>query len=399
MLLLAASGSLALTWQDTFSLADSNSNSIKSAQKQSEASRWNWIRSYGSFLPQLSGNASVSQSYDASNEASPRTYSYGISASQSLFSGLNNYFNLQSAYLQYQSDQASLVKARSDAYYNVRLAFIGLLVAQENLKMQSRILERRQQNERMIKLNYEGGKEDKGNLMQNEAYLADAEYSVDSAKRQLHLAQVNLAQLTDQDIDQVEGSLEVTLPPSTEYSGLMKTSPAYLIAKYQLEQSEINNNSTVSGYLPDVSLQAAYRKSGLNWPPDQENKSLSLNLSYNFFPGGTNVADTFVNGAKLEKARQDFSQTVKTLRYDLESAFESLKDAAEALKVRKLYLDAAAEREKIAQIEYLNGLMSYSDWDLIESQYISAQQNLVSAQRTALQNEASWYNSYGGWVK
>ncbi len=402
IVLLLTPGAFALSWQDTLATANTRSNSIKSAEKQSEASRWSWVRSYGNFLPQFSGTASISQTYTASNAASPQMYSYGLNATQNLFTGFGNYFNLQSAFVQYESDQANLNKARSDSYYNCRLAFINLLIAQENLKLQNQILERRRQNERMIRLNYEGGKEDKGNLMQNEAYLADAEYSVSSAKRQLRLAQANLAQLLDESIDQidqVEGDLTATVPSTPEYSSLAVGTPSYQIAKYQLEQAEIGNSSTVSGFLPDISLQGSYRKTGLNWPPDSENKSLSLNLSYNFFPGGTNLADIAVNGSKLDKARQDFAQSSKSIRYGIEEAYENLKDAVESLKVKKLYLEAAKEREKIAQVEYLNGLMNYTNWDLIESQYISAQQTLINAQRSALQNEAAWQNSYGGWVK
>jgi outer membrane protein TolC len=393
------SGAFASAWQDVLAIAGARSNSIRSAEKQAESSRWSWIRSYGSFLPQISANASTSQTYTASNAATSQVYSYGLNATQNLFTGFNNYFNLMSAYLQYSSDQSSLKKAKSDACYDVRSAFIDLLIAQENLKLQNQILERRRLNERMIKLNYEGGKEDKGNLMQNEAYLADAEYNVSSAKRQLHLARLNLSQLLGENIQRAEDTLNLTVPPTPEYESLTFNSPSYVISKYQLGLAEIGQRATVSEFLPNVSLQGSYRKSGLNWPPDTENKSVSLNLSYSIFPGGTNVADAAINSAKLDKAREDFDLSAKSTRYSIESAYENLKDAVESLKVRRFYLEAAKERETIAQAKYMNGLMSYTDWDLIESQYISAQISLLNSQKSALVAEASWHRSYGGYVK
>jgi outer membrane protein TolC len=316
-----------------------------------------------------------------------------------LFSGLSNYFNLQSAFTQYSIDQANLDKARSDAFYDARVAYLNLLIGQENLKLQNQILERRRLNERMIKLRYDGGKEDKGNLMQNESYLADAEHSLSSARRQLRLAQLKLSQLLDSDISQVEGTLEVTAPTTPEYSSLINNSPSYIVSKYQLDLADISNRSSVSGYLPDISLQGSYRKTGTSWPPDNENKSLSLNLSYSLFPGGTNIIDSAINSARLDKAREDFAQAYKSTLYNIQSAYENLLDAIEALKVRGLYLNAAKEREAIAEAKYLNGLMTYTDWDLIESQYISAQQSLVSAQKSTLAAEADWHHSYGGFVK
>jgi len=69
------------------------------------------------------------------------------------------------------------------------------------------------------------------------------------------------------------------------------------------------------------------------------------------------------------------------------------------LGVRETYFEATEERAKIDRVKYLNGLITYDDWDRTESAYITAQKSLLTARKTTLLAEAGWYKSYGGYVK
>jgi outer membrane protein TolC len=270
----------ASTWQDVLGTAGKNSNSIKAAEKQAESSRWTYLKSYSSFLPQLSASMSMSQTESGTSSAVSKSYSYGLSANQTLFSGLSNYYNVQSSFAQYSIDQANLIKTKSDAFYDLRIAFINQIIAQENIKLQKNILDRLIENERLVKLQYESGKEDKGNLMQTSANRKSAEFNLASAQRALSLAGLKLSQLLGYRAASLEAGLEPVAPQETDFGKLSEDSPSYISAKYQLEQSEIAQKETISGFLPDVSLSGSWRRSGANWPPDSENKNLSLNLSY-----------------------------------------------------------------------------------------------------------------------
>ena len=71
----------------------------------------------------------------------------------------------------------------------------------------------------------------------------------------------------------------------------------------------------------------------------------------------------------------------------------------DALEVSKVSLAASAERAKITEAKYLNGLTTYDEWSRLNNSYILAQKGLLSAERSALVAEAAWHKSYGGWVK
>jgi len=396
LLLFLTGQAFSLTWREALELAPRNSNEIKSAKKQLEVAQWTYYKSYSGFLPQVSASMSTGQSENSSGQST--SYSYGINVSQALFKGLSNYYNLSSAGTSLKYYQASLQNNEADYYYQLRQAYINLYLSQQNLTMLKQIRESRSENARMIKLLYDSGKEDNGNYLRTQAQLKDADYNVASAGRQLELARLKLAQVLNTDAASVE-SVALSAIETPDYDALLKAAPAYRMAKGQLELASIQQQSTISEFLPSVSLQGSYSKSGSSWPPDATNKSLSLSLSYSLFPGGSNLADRVITNAQYDKAKEDYASTEKDLLYTLKQNYLQLQDAVENQKIQQEYLAASTERSRIAQVKYLNGLISYTEWDQIQNEYISAQGSLLNANKSALLAEANWFKSFGGWIK
>jgi len=388
-----------LTWEQAVEIAEKNSNELVSAQKDLESSEWNYKKAYSAFLPQLSASASMTETLSGTSSAGSKSYSYGLSASQALFKGMGGIYGIQSAYADVEYKRASLKSTQASVYYDIRSAFIDLFYAQENLKLLEKILKQRKENTGLIQLRYESGKEDKGNLMTTRADQAQAEYDLSSAKRGIKLAKLKISQLLSQDVDSADGQIQFEMPGAVDFDALLEETPSYVIAEKQLESAELSYKSTISGFLPSVSLGANLSRRGSDWPPDQESSSWSLSLSYPFFPGGSNVAERAAQSAALDGAREDFAKQAKDLRYSLEQAFEDLNDAIESLEVSKISLAANEERAKITEVKYLNGLAIYDEWYRIENSYISAQKNLLNSKKQALLAEAAWHKSYGGYVK
>jgi outer membrane protein TolC len=167
----------------------------------------------------------------------------------------------------------------------------------------------------------------------------------------------------------------------------------------QFESADIANRATLSGYLPSISLSASRRSSGDEWPPNEGSSSWGWNLSYSLFPGGSNIADSFIKGSQLDQAKADLDVAVKSLRYDLQNALNGYINALESLEVAKVQLSASRERAQISQAKYMNGLVNYDEWYRIENAYIQAQNSLLSSRRSAYLAEALWHKTYGGWIK
>ncbi|MBN3033627.1 MAG: TolC family protein [Candidatus Saganbacteria bacterium] len=392
---LTAAG--AVTWPEAVRLLRANNNELRSARKQLESSGWTYRRSYTAFLPQLSANLSAGTTNVATLAASS-SYAYGLTGTLSLFNA-SDIFSLRSAYADYQLNQANYDLNEANVLAEGRSAFIALLIAGARVDLQRKIVARRAENSRLIELRYEGGNEDRGNLLSTKADEAGARYNLSAAERDRRLAELNLSQLLGAAVASVEGALAFAAASAPDYETLLAAAPAYRAAKYQLEAAEVQQQSTLSEFLPSVSLSGSYRRSGSGWPPATDTNSLSVGLSFSFFPGGANFVDQVINNVRLDKAKEDFAKSVKDARYGIVSAYESLADALEALEAGKTQLAAATERANIAQEKYINGLMAYNDWYVITNNHIAAQSNLLNLQRNVLTADAAWRKSYGGYVK
>ncbi len=396
---LFCSAAHSITWKEVAELGEKNSHDLIAAQKQLESTEWSYRRSYSTFLPQLSASAGYGESEIVEDADITKSYSTGLSASQSIFQGMEGYYGVQSAYANLEYQRADLKATRASVLYDVRAAFIELVNAQENVKLLQKILSQRRQNTNLIQLRYDSGREDRGNLMSTKADEASAAYDLASAKRALELSWLRLSQLLGQD---VSGDVEAVDPGKAgkaDIHGLLKESPDYVKADKTLEIAQISQKTTISGFLPSLSLRAGYSNSGDEWPPGSANRSWSLNLSYSFFPGGSNFADWAIGAADLDKAKEDHARALNDLLYSLKQSYQSYLDAMDALDVSRVSLAASSERAKITEAKYLNGLTTYDEWSRLSNAYIQAQKSLLSAKRSALLAEAAWHKSYGGWIK
>ena len=389
----------ALDWNQALSIAEQKSNQLTSAKKELESSEWSYRKAISAFLPQLSASAGMTETLNSTNSADAKSYSYGVSATQYLFKGTEGIYGIRSAYANVEYEKASLRATRASVFYDLRSAFIDLLHAQENIALSEKILKQREQNTRLIQLRYESGKEDKGNLMTTQADEAQAKYDLAAAERDLRLARLKLSQLLQSDVTQAEEAGELKAPAEPAFDELLETTPSYLTARKQLEMAELSQKASISGFLPSLSLSGSYRNKGSDWPPDEESKSWSLNLSYSFFPGGSNIAERAIAGAALDQTREEFDQSLKDLRYSLEENFEGFQNALQSLEISKISLAAAEERAKITNVKYLNGLTGYDEWYRIENAYIQAQKGLLNSKKSALVAEALWHKTYGGYVQ
>jgi outer membrane protein TolC len=383
------------SWEDIARTAKDN-DALVSASKQLDSAGWSYNKAWSNFLPQLSLSGSYNETTTGATGEPTKSYSYGLNGTQYLFKGFQNYYALRSSYANYQYTMASFKKAESDVYLNLRTAFVGLSFAQEDFDLSKKILAQLKENARLIKLRYESGREDRGNFLTTVASEKNAQAQVSAAERELELSMLKLSQLTSLEVKAAQGELTASLEADPDFASLLNNSPDLLMAKHKLEIADISAANTVGEFLPTVSLSGNYSKRGDEWPPESESKSWSLNLSYSFFPGGANIADKLINDLNLDAARRDFEASRKNTLYSIEDAFRKAKDALDALEVKRVYLEAARERSKIADAKYLNGLIAYDEWNRITNDYISAQKDFLKSRRSALEASASWKNSFGG---
>ena len=388
----------AITWNEVMELGEKNSHDLVAAQKQLESSEWSYRKAYSTFLPQLSLNASYSESTVSTAETT-KSYSDGISATENLFQGMADIYGVQSAYANLEFQRADFQGTKASVFFDLRSAYVKLMLAHKNIEVLQKILDQAKHNTKLIQLMYDSGKEDLGSLMSTRADEASANFDLNSAKRNYDLAWLKLSQLLQQNIS---GEVEEVGPGTAEAAdlrALLKQDPDYVKAAKTLEIAELAQKSTISEFLPSISLNGRYSNTGLQWPPDTNTSSWSLNLSYSFFPGGSNIADWAIGAANLDAAKENYAQAANDLLFGLKQTYQGYLNSLDALQLSRISLAANIEREKITTAGYLNGLYTYDEWSRIEQSYFQSQKGELSAEGSALLAEAAWYKSYGGWIK
>lgn len=352
------------------------------------------------FLPQASASAGRTRSgrdTDAGLTTSDDS-SVGLSAQQTLFAGGQNTGRRAQGRAALDASREDLRASQAQVTYDVRVAFARLLYAQEGIRLAETIVASRLANAQLIELRYEGGREHKGSLMRVQAAHRQAESSLAQARRDCEVARRQLGRVlgrTSPDVS-ATGRLEVAeLPPPPQLGPLVRQTPDYAIAAAQLRSAEAGLTVARSAYYPDVSAGASVSRSGQDWPTDESGWSLSLKLSYPFFPGGRNYYDVQSARAELRRSRSLLAAKESELAVRLDQAYADLADAAEQVHVQQQYLEAARVRAEIARTQYASGMMSFEDWDLIENDLIDKQTALLQSQRNAVIAEAQWANVQG----
>jgi len=405
-----------LVWEDVLREAEKKNPGIISAHQSLKSAGLSYKSSFTNFLPQVSASAgwrksSSITSFESWAEGGRETeeFNYGISGRLSVFSGFKNSSKLKQERAEFKREEAKFKRTVSDTIYDLKVAFAQVLRAQKTISLSEEILKRRRENTQLVKLRYEAGREDKGAYLRSEADLYQAEYETSSAKRNLKTQQTKLLKEMGRDefeprpsergvseVIAVSGTLKVVPPERIlPFQELLVKSPDYLVARYGVDSSKYNLRYTRGAFYPQISFSGSTSRSGPEWPLERARWSVGLNLSYPFFSGGKEIYDLKIARTDKVKSEENFREIKQEILFELEQGYNGLIDAVENVKVKEKYFIASEERAKISRVKYINGLISYQDWDTIENEFINSKKSLLGAKFNAFVAWAEWKKVLG----
>jgi len=388
-----------LSWADCVTCATAHHPALAATRAQIDAAAADTQVARAAMRPQLSAGASADRSSRAgiNDGADP---SYGVSASfaQSLYSGGRNTANLRSTRAAYDRTEASAAATLASVTYDLRTAFVSVLYGQERIDVLRRIERRLQDNKELVELRYEGGREHKGSLAMSRAACHAAAVDSRQAERELGVAQQTLLRTMG-----VPGTACVVraafvtdvVPREANWLEAARETPGYAAAAAARAVAEAELAAARSGYFPDLSLGASASRSGDSMALDNDQWSAGLRVSFPFWSGGRTRADVSRARASVREAEANLAGAVHGRARDLADAWLAFTNAAENVTVRAAYLSAAETRAEIARQQYGDGLLSFDNWDLIESDLIARRRSLLESQRAAMQAEAAWWRTTG----
>ena len=392
-----------LTWKDCLVTAAQNHPNLISAQeviKQREAAKD--IAASG-LLPQVSAEAAASRARNGIGIGKAGTndsYTYGVSAQQLLFDGFKKINNTKSASLGIDAATEQFKFTSGQVRYNLRTAFVDLLRAQEMVKTTQEIVDLRKQEVDLITLRYQSGLEHRGALLTTQANLAQADFELAQAKRDIRLFQRELAVAMGWDDFKpliADGDLAITNddPNLPDFDNLVNTQPQFLAAIAKSNGAGYDLKAAYGDFFPQIMAAAGYSKSDTNWPPSQTGWNTGVSLNLPLFEGGLRLAQ--VREAKAAQAQDiaDEHSTRNSLVFALEKTWTDWRDAVEMVTVDAKVLEAADQRREIAEEQYSIGSISYDNYIIIVNDFVNAKKADLNAKANALYTQANWVYAKG----
>ncbi|MFC1674968.1 TolC family protein [Candidatus Omnitrophota bacterium] len=388
-----------LTWEDCLMEAKENHPDLITAREKVEQAIQDKGIAVGDILPQVSLDASGKKSKSGAGSAAS-TYKYGLSAQQLLFDGFKSSSGIKAAQEDIKSSQYDHDVASSNIRLRLRSAFIELLRAEELLKITDDIAGRRRKNLELVQLRYDAGREHRGSLFKERANLAQAEFEVAQARRNIELSQRRLVKELGRESFSpvaVNGRIEMVfaLEEEPDFDKLPRDNPLLkeLIAKK--ESARLGIQSAKADFFPEVYTSASAGKTGSEFLPEGDEWSAGLTVSFPIFEGAKRFAELKKARAKFRQSEAEEKSGRDGVVFTLREAWIVFKDAADAVDVRLQFLNAAQERSKIAQAQYSNGLISFDNWTIIEDDLARDKKAYLESLADAQVAEAYWLQAKG----
>ena len=395
-----------LTWKDCVLEAQKNHPDLVSSREKLSQSKASKNQTQSAFLPQVSSAAAAKRTKTPRSSSSSSTseisdsYSYSVSGQQLLFDGFKTYDDVEAAAKTVEASQYSFEVTSSNVKLRLRTAFIDLLKADELLNITEDIAKRRKQSRELIQLRYNGGREHKGSLLTAEANLAQAEFEVGQAKRNRDLAERRLSkELGRTKLVPIKINADFNVsekdPAKPDFESLSQTNPLLRELVVEKEAARWGVRSAVAAIFPQVYATTSAGRTASVWPPRGKEWSVGASFSMPLFEGGNLMAGIAKAAAAARQAEADERSGRDGVIFTLEDNWTQFQDALGQVDVKKKFLEAGQEREKIAEAQYSAGLVTFNDWIIIEDNLVTAEKSYLDAQTNALLAEANWVQARG----
>ena len=387
-----------LSWDHAIANVRSGNADLQAAQATVKQNDAQVNAAWGLFLPTINASASVQKS-NTSDRADSDSNTARINLSQNLFRGFGDKSRIDQAKKVRDAAQASYDLTQAQVSAQLKTAFQNLVIFDRFVKLQDDIIARRTTNLDLVTLRFEGGRENKGSVLLSQANLDQAKLDRLVAANSLEAARVSLARVLGEETlsyGGVTGTVPVGVPPiKVDFEALAMQAPELRQATATAQAAEANIGVARSSLLPTLDLTAAAGRLGDQFLPQNDQGSIALGLTIPLFQGGRAYYGLRAAQAASVSAEASRLSALRSKIVNLRSAYNSYIEAVEQENVAQSFLTAAETRAKIARSQYNTGLISFQDWDLIESDLVTRQRNALNSQNNRVAAEAAWDQAQG----
>ena len=386
------------------------------SEERGEVSLW---QDKGALFPSLSFNTSHSVGYrpftenmnvvqgdQVTSTRSNVTYqgSYGLNANVTLWNGGINYKNIKEQELQNRINALTTEQSELTIQEQIAQLYVQIMYTKEAKKVNEQLLTTAQsQYDRGVEMMKQGQMAG-ADVVQLEAQLSSAKYSVVNSETQLANYKRQLKALLELDLNtpfDVAGNTPtdeqvLAVVPSAQeaYAKALEVRPEIKSAELNIEAADMQLNIAKRGFLPTIgasaSLGSSHTTGSKNGWGEQMKTNLNMSAGVNFsvpiFDNRRNMSN--VKTAKLQQitSKLDLQDKKNTLSSTIEQYWLNANNGQQNYIAAKSRVKSREASYELLNEQFQNGLKNTVDVLQGRDNVISAEQDMLQSKYMALLN-------------
>jgi outer membrane protein len=353
-----------------------------------------WVNNWGLFIDPFTN---VIQ-----RQVRIQNYSGNLSSSVPVFQGLANHNNIKRSQVNVRAAQKNYEAAINDLQLMVSNAFVGVLFAEELLRVAEQQVQITAIQVNRVINEVEAGTRPQGDLFDIQAQLAREEQNQITTENNLRSAKLALAQLMLWDDYE---SLNLSYPDfELESPGLLALSTQQIYEKalgnqpqierdaLNLQSAQLGKNIATASYYPSIRLSGSMSTGASDRISDDfgkqfdENLGENLVLSMNIPIYNRRQVTSSVNRAQLNvmNAELQLKQSKNQLLQQIQSAYNDAKAAYNKYRADEKTVNSLKTAFNYTEERYKVGLINAYEYNLSKNQLTAAESEMVRDKFDAL---------------
>ena len=359
---------------------------------------WQWTRSEtrGGFLPLPNGGFLPLPDLKVISET--RSYNVGAGTNWTLFDGLSNIATVSQSKNNLESAQLSLARLKQTIVYQTISSYYDVINNGELLKVKEEDVKWNQKNFETINERNKLGAVTLADVYAQQVKVGNAELEVIRAKNNLETAKSNLLYYLGLDVlDNYSFSDSLSANDrdiigrhiDANYQDLSDLVTKSLSSRYDYQSAKLSLESALngitiarSGYFPSLTNSNSFYTYSDNVKTLFQNKNYIVGLTLNvpIFSGFSTENRLQLAEVGAMNSKADLSDLERDIKRNIQKTYLDLQAAEKSLEVSKGNVAAAEESRRIQQEKYALGSSTLLDVLVANSDYLTAQTNLINAE-------------------
>ena len=385
--LTMTTGAFALTLEEAVNLAVNNNDAIQQQRMTLESRKSTKYSRLAAFSPSLGISYGYNDAdiYDSkkptpnppatSLDGNSKESNFAVTLGFNLFNGLADLFayNLASANVDMQ--QYAYEGSRQDIMLAAKSAFIAFLNARSQLNVAKETLTLLEAQKKIAEVSYNVGQFSRADVLQVDVQLASTQLDLLNAQIAMKRARQLLERYIGRAVDESETVVEIEvgdsylIPPMEQLERMLEDNRSEMrYVKSAYDAAGYMKKMSISGFLPKINLGFSR-----GWYGDDTdsfggrernydgNQVLSLAFTWNLFQGFYDYNSYKSNSYNVSAAAYAVNDLRKTLRLQLNDAYEQYFSAREMVAVAKVGVELARENYRVTESQYENSEATTTD--------------------------------------